>query len=426
MTTPPIDELLRLLPDRVEPDAGFEAQLRARLTAELHAAPHAGTAPDPVTITSTDPSTDPEVHDLEATTNIRTTNDRGPLLRVAAVAAAVAIGVTALALVTRSDEPAPSATVPDATFVDATLETLALDAGPDDPYFVAAEADAWVLSLAGDLIRIDATTGAETGVRRVSEASLLAVDPDAVWIADGVRGTVLRIDPDDGSVVAEIETGIEVLPSTVRLPMPEGAAREFSLIGGIASDGESVWVGDRAERVLVIDPDRNEVVSTFDVPVRPDQVQVVGDLLLVTNLTGGEVAVVDAADGAVVRQVELDDLAGAALHDGALYLQRSSDGTVIRIDLDSGEQRTSVPLGPSVQLIGQPVLPTGLVVSAAGVLVDTDAPDSLHVLDPTTLAEQGTLATPPDHGDMAISADGSVWMVRANAHEVVHITPRPL
>ena len=61
------------------------------------------------------------------------------------------------------------------------------------------------------------------------------------------------------------------------------------------------------------------------------------------------------------------------------------------------------------------------------VLVDTETtPDSLHILDPVTLEEVGTLATEADQGDMAIASDGSVWLVRSLAHEVVHITPTAL
>ena len=75
----------------------------------------------------------------------------------------------------------------------------------------------------------------------------------------------------------------------------------------------------------------------------------------------------------------------------------------------------------------QPTLPTGLVVSAAGVLVDTaNEPDSIHVLDPVTLAELGTLPVTADQGDMTIAADGSAWLVRNLAGDVVHITPRAL
>jgi hypothetical protein len=53
-------------------------------------------------------------------------------------------------------------------------------------------------------------------------------------------------------------------------------------------------------------------------------------------------------------------------------------------------------------------------------------PDSMHVLDPVTLAEVGTLPVTANQGDVTIAADGSVWLVRNQTGEVVHITPRML
>jgi outer membrane protein assembly factor BamB len=422
-----IEDLLGELPPQVTPDPDFEARLRRHLTEELGAA---GTTRTPI---EREPggSTTTEVIDLEATTSTTIATKKGSparWLRVAAVAAVVAVGAAVAAVAVRDDGESTSASAPDATFVGAELEPIALTGlTPNDPYFVAAESETWVLSLDGDLTRIDAT-GTPELVAQVPKASPIAVDEDAVWIADAVDGRVLRLDPADGSVVAEISTGIEVLPTTFRIPMPEGASQQFALIGGIATDGDAVWVGDKAGRVLRIDPATNEVDDSFDVPVRPDQLQVVGDQLLVVNVTGGEVAVVDSESGDLIGEVEeLDSLAGAALHAGVLYLQDAADGTVTRIDLESGDEHSSAPLGASLDMAGQPVLPTGPVATADGVLVATAAePDSVLVLDPTTLRQTGTLAVEADHGDMTVAPDGSVWLVRGNAQTVVHITPRPL
>lgn len=426
MTERSIDDLLGLLPPPAEPDPAFEARLRQRLIDELHATGGDASA----SVTEPARPTTTEVFELETTTTIKPIGVKpapSTWLRAGAAAAVVALAAAVAVVATQDDGPSTTATAPDATFVDADVETIAIDQGPNDPYFVGAHGDAWVLTLGGDLFRIGDSGGA-VRVGTVPESSPLAVDGEAVWIADAVDGRVLRLDPADGSVVAEIETGIEVLTSTFRIPMQEGPSRQFALIGGIVSNGESVWVGDRAGRVLRIDPETNEIADSFEVPVRPDQLQVDGEHLLVVNLTGGEAAVVDSATGDVVRPTQaVDDLAGAALHDGALYVQDATDGTVTRIDLETGEERTSQPLGASIDVGGQPVRPTGLVASSAGVLVDTDTePDSLHVLDPSTLLETGTLAVESDHGDMTVAPDGSVWLVRGNSHKVIRITPRPI
>ena len=262
----------------------------------------------------------------------------------------------------------------------------------------------------------------------VPESSPIAVDSNAVWVADAISGDVIRLDPADGSEVARIPTGVEILANSFRQPMLEGTARDFAQIGGIVSTGDAVWVGDKAGAVMRIDPATNEIVATFEVPYRPDLLRVEGDRLLAADLLGGKAAVIDTDDGAVIHEfTPLEDLAGAGLYNGAVYYQDVATGTVTRVDLATGEELTSAALGPSLEASSQPIPPTGLAVSGAGVLVDTAGePDSIHVLDPVTLEEVGTLATTADQGDMAIAGDGSVWLVRFRANEVVHITPTAL
>jgi outer membrane protein assembly factor BamB len=334
---------------------------------------------------------------------------------------------TSPATVAASNAPPVATTVPapDMTFVGATLEAFPVDA-EYNPYFVGVAEEVWVSSLAGELLRLDPATG-EIVVRATGpESSPFAVDADALWIADATTGDVIRLDPVDGTEVARIPTGVEVLENRFRQPMLEGEARTFAEIGGIVSTGDAVWVGDKGGAVMRIDPSTNEIVATLEVPYRPDLLRVEGDRLLAVDPLGGKAAVIDTDDGTVLHEfTPLEDLAGAGLYNGAAYFQDAVTGTVTRIDLATGEQLASAaregPLDPS----SQPVLPTGLAVSAAGVLVDsTTEPDSIHVLDPVTLEEVGTLATTADQGEMALASDGSMWLVRFRANEVVHITPR--
>jgi outer membrane protein assembly factor BamB len=416
MTEHPIDDLLAPLTGPVDPDPDFDARLRALLEAELDGSAGAEDAPETE-----------EALELEAIADVPTT--RWPSWRPFALAAAVLAIVAAAAIVTtRGDDGSTVVDVPPRTFVDAELLPVAIDEGTN-PYFVGVGEHAWVLSLAGDLTRIDRLTGDVLGRTTVPESSPLVVDEHAVWVADAVDGDVLRLDPETGELVERIPTGVEVFDNTVRFPMLEGVSRQFSAIGGIASDGSMVWVGDRAGRVLRIDPETNEVVGSLDVSVRPDLVGVEGDLLLVANLVSGEAQVIDTDSGDAVITVPgtSDDLAGAALHGGALFLQDAGEGVVTRVDLETGATVTSESLGESLNRLSQPTLPTGLAVSDAGVLVDTaNEPNSLHVLDAVTLEVLGTLAITADQGEMAIGPDGSAWLVRSAAREVVRIEPQPL
>jgi outer membrane protein assembly factor BamB len=462
-----IEELLGQLPEPSPPAPDFEARLRARLAAELRAE----TAPDP------HPLSNPEVIELQTLTRTPADpkHDRRTWLKAAAVVLVAGGVVTALVLAQRDGESPATDTVPDATtapapvettgpvavettspvavettspaevettsqvavattvlalqatFAGATVDAFAVDPG-SNPYFVGAADDVWVSSLAGELVRLDSETGEIVARATVPESSPFAVDADAVWVADAIGGDVIRLDLVDGTEVARIATGVEILENSYRQPMLPGAARSFAQVGGIASSGDAVWVGDKAGVVMRIDPSTDTITARFDVPVRPDLLRVEGEVLLVVNQLGGEAAAIDTTDGTVLHEVSgLDDIAGAALYGGATYLHDRVTGTVTRTDLSTGEQRTSAALGAPLERSGEPTLPTGLAVSGAGVLVDTKTtPNNLHVLDPVTLEEIGTLTTTADQGDMAIAGDGSVWLVRSLANEVVRITPAAL
>jgi outer membrane protein assembly factor BamB len=330
---------------------------------------------------------------------------------------------------TTEDSTAAATTAPEptATFVGAATANFEVDLAIN-PYFVGAANEVWVGSLAGELVRLDGATGGIVARTMIPQSSPFAVDANAVWVADAIGGDVIRLDPVDGHEVARIPTGVEILDNSFRQPMLEGTAQSLAQIGGIASSGDAVWVGDRAGAVMRIDPATNTIVATFDVPVRPDLLRVDGQQLLIADLLGAGLAVIDTDDGTVVYESgRLDDMAGAGLYAGAAYRQDRATGTVTRIDLTTGGTSTSVALGPPQERSGTPTLPTGLVVSSAGVLVDTTTtPNGLHILDPNTLEEIGTLPTTPDQGDMTIAADGTVWLVRSLANETVHITPTPL
>ncbi|MDH3706392.1 MAG: hypothetical protein OES57_10010, partial [Acidimicrobiia bacterium] len=200
----PIDALLTGLDDTIEPDAAFDARLRRLLAAELEPpAPAAGP----------ESQTPLEVLELEAT---GTTENPASRWRLAAAAAAV-IGVVLVAVVLLRDgdggtapivdDPAVSVIGTERTFAGAELDSTTIAEG-GNPYWVAAGADLLVVSLEGDLTRLDPTNLVPTGTLQLSESSPVAVGAGAVWVADALSGTVKRIDPAAMQVSATIPTGI--------------------------------------------------------------------------------------------------------------------------------------------------------------------------------------------------------------------------
>ncbi len=119
----------------------------------------------------------------------------------------------------------------------------------------------------------------------------LAVDDDAVWVANADDGTVLRIDPDSYEVVETIGLGADV--------------------NSVAVGFGSVWVaGGNDESLFRIDPDENAVEATLRFgkadPLRPDPVFFVAAGLEAVWITQGrEVVRIDPRTNEVTKRIAL-------------------------------------------------------------------------------------------------------------------------
>lgn len=106
----------------------------------------------------------------------------------------------------------------------------------------------------GMVLRVDpATQEVSEFVSGLARPQLVSVGPDSVWVT--LQGSeemapdepsVVRIDPDDGSVLAEIPTGAAVMH--------------------VWPDADAVWVCGRDLFLARIDPATNEVVETLSGP----------------------------------------------------------------------------------------------------------------------------------------------------------------
>jgi DNA-binding SARP family transcriptional activator/streptogramin lyase len=242
----------------------------------------------------------------------------------------------------------------------------------------------------------------------------LAIDDDAVWVANADDGTVLRVDPDSYEVVATIGLGADV----------------NSVAGGFGS----VWVaGGNSETVFRIDPDENAVEATLRFgkadPLRPDPVFFVAagqEAIWITQ--GREVVRIDPATNEETKRVALPPPTASAdsyvtpvdlgAGDGNVWVP-TLDERLVRIDEGTGaiSATTNLP-GPGYS----PVVGAG----ALWLIVQSDTAQ-VSKLDPSSLTQTASVPFPSERiEDLPVAlaaADGAVWVADHGRSLVSRIDP---
>jgi len=125
-------------------------------------------------------------------------------------------------------------------------ETLARVPGAT-AYLASGAGSVWAVAFDGSVLRVDPESGELLAAIRIeaSELTDIADADDSVWVTAKEDGKVFQIDPATNEIVAEIRTGA-------------GAH-------GIVIDGSGVWVTNyRDNTVSRIDRATNQVVATVD------------------------------------------------------------------------------------------------------------------------------------------------------------------
>ena len=233
----------------------------------------------------------------------------------------------------------------------------------------------------------------------------VAAATDGVWVLNHEEHSVTLVDPNDVGVMFTASVGNEVAPTitaddngawvllddgtTLALldPVSEEISERYDVeaaLDGAAQDlaagGGWIWVTSGASGLMAqVDAETGEIAQTVDVGQNIVQPQVVGDALWVVRSDGlGEY---DLDTGEELRVIESDRaIRGYAVGEDAAWLLTDIDGeleqgTVVTVDLASGEQTTEVVVGgtrPSGMVL---VDDDQLVVTGSGgmmVLVTTD------------------------------------------------------
>jgi YVTN family beta-propeller protein len=205
------------------------------------------------------------------------------------------------------------------------LRTVGLGFRPD--HLAAREDAVWAFNKEE---RVLAKLGAEQTWERFerpefSEVEGVALDDHAVWLAGGRR--LIRVDPDSGEVVTSVSVPDQV--------------------DGLATAGGEVWaLSSAAQAVLRIDPATTEIRDRIslagDVASGPEKFSISAgtDFIWVLNGDAATVAKIDPSLHDVVETYRLPAGRGSlslAAGEGAAWISNGFDGTITRIDEHTSE-----------------------------------------------------------------------------------------
>jgi hypothetical protein len=250
-----------------------------------------------------------------------------------------------------SESPAPLLDVATNSVgaVDAGTSELALAAPlPGRPTDVAAAGEtAWVAT-------VDSTsvTGVSARTRSITRtvplrgsADAVAVGEGSVWVADGRRG-----------VVSRIEAGYERVAQRIRVPASDEAAQPSGRLqaprASLAVGGGAVWLTNRSEELVRIEPETGETVA---IPAgrRLDGVAVGSGAVWALSSRSASVLRVDPLDGSVTDTVSIAARSGAdapypvaiAASSSAVWVLNGNTATVTQIDPRTLGVVTTIPIG---------------------------------------------------------------------------------
>ncbi len=259
---------------------------------------------------------------------------------------------------------------------------------------------------------------------------------DAVWVANGPKNTIHRLDPATNKVVAAVTVGqkpcsglaagfgsiwapncgdhtvsrVDAKTNQVIATIPVGPAESE---GGIAAGAGSVWlVTDKKGVLSRIDPATNKVTAEIAVPAGSAACIFAEGVVWVTTPEANLLTRVDPATNQAVAKIPVGPgprflTAGG----GSIWTLNQGDGTVTRVDAKTGKVLAQVEVG----------VPGGggEIAYGAGHVWVTVFQIPLSEIDPATNAviRQWTGAG----GDSVRVGHGSIWLSNLRAQNVWRI-----
>jgi peptide/nickel transport system substrate-binding protein len=206
------------------------------------------------------------------------------------------------------------------------------------------------------------------------------------------------IDPDGGSIAAQIPVGVAP--------------------GGVAFGEGAIWVTNTgANSVSRIDPETNDVEQTISVGGGPSGIATGGGAVWVANGLEGTVTRIDAETNLPSQKVTVGNgPTGVAHGQGAVWVTNSGDGTVTRIDPSSGRGGKAFPA-----IVGA----AGIAFGHARLWVVSPATGKVAVLDPRGQRVVKEISVGNEPAAVAAGRD-AVWVANRADGTVSKIDPETL
>jgi len=262
---------------------------------------------------------------------------------------------------------------------------------------------------------------------------------DAVWVANGPKDTIHRLDVKTNQIAATVTVGkrpcsgltagfgsvwvpscgdktlgrVDMKTNQLTTTIPVGPADSEGLL---AASPDAVWmVSDPAGKLSRIDPKTNTVIATIDVPEKSAAVIYGDGAVWVTTPGANMVTRVDAKTNKVTDSIEVGKGPRfATFGAGAVWTLNQGDGTVSRIDTKTHKLVTNVEAG----LLGS----GGEIAFGFGHVWATLFQIPITEIDPATntVIRQWT----GDGGDSIRAGHDSIFLSNLRAHNVWRIDPK--
>ncbi len=257
---------------------------------------------------------------------------------------------------------------------------------------VAGGGSLWVANgLDGTVSRIDRARDQIVTVSVGGRPGALAFGAGSLWIADGDAGNVAQLDPGSNRVVQRIDfanahraiafaegalwvaSGVDGAVNRIDLHRPR-VSRSIPVGANptaIAAGAGAIWVAsEEAGTVTRIDPRSARVVRAINVGNGPTAITAGEGALWVANRADGTLSRIDPATNTVTWTARVgSDPAAVTSGAGAVWVAGGQDGTVARVDLRAPRVLDKIETGS---------MPTAIVAADGAVWAAGVAPPAAH------------------------------------------------